>query len=143
MSRPAPTDTERCRRLRGDGGSGYVAGIAIVFAVTFGGLVWLARDVDRGISNRSAASSIAFQTARSGAQQASPRTLRDGGDPVVDVDAATRSANETAQRLLDAYGLSGTVQIDVGLSDVTAIVTVTDGGVTVTGRATVESQRAP
>ena len=51
-------------RGRGENGSGLVAGIALIFAFTFLGLVWLARDVDRGVSNRSAAQSIAIQTAR-------------------------------------------------------------------------------
>ncbi len=48
-------------------GAGLVVGIALMFAFTFLGLVWLARDVDRAVSNRSAAQAIAFQSARSGA----------------------------------------------------------------------------
>ena len=56
--------SEELRRGRDDRGSGLVTGIVLIFAFTFLGLVWLARDVDRGVSNRSAAQSIAFQSAR-------------------------------------------------------------------------------
>jgi hypothetical protein len=42
--------------------------LVLLFTFTAGGVVWLARDVDRAISNRAAAQSIAFQAARSGAQ---------------------------------------------------------------------------
>ena len=58
--------TEAARRWQGDRGSGLVTGITLIFAFTFLGLVWLARDVDRSVSNRSTAQSIAFQAARSG-----------------------------------------------------------------------------
>ena len=68
------------KRLRGERGSGLVAGIVLIFAFTFLGMVWLARDVDRGVSNRSAAQSIAFQAARSGAQSASIADLRNNAD---------------------------------------------------------------
>ena len=67
-----------------------VAGIALIFAFTFLGLVWLARDVDRGVSNRSAAQSIAFQAARSGAQATSISGLR-GPDAVPTVDDVRRT----------------------------------------------------
>ena len=46
-------------RLATERGSGLVAGLALIFAFTFLGLVWLARDVDRSVSNRTAAQSIA------------------------------------------------------------------------------------
>lgn len=131
------------RRGRGERGSGLVAGIVILFSLTFLGLVWLARDVDRGISNRSTANSVAFQAARSGAQVAFATPLRQGAEPTVDVAGAIGAGTATAARLLERYELSGTIQISVDVATVTAIVVITDRGVTVTGQATVESVRAP
>jgi Tfp pilus assembly protein PilX len=133
---------ERCRDERG---SGLVAGITLLFAFTFLGLVWLARDVDRGVSNRSAAQSIAFQAARSGAQATSIADLRSSdGAPVVDEDAARAAALRTADALFASYGLAGTVEtVTVTADSVAVTVTVSDAGVTVTGAGTVRSERAP
>jgi hypothetical protein len=39
--------------------------------------------------------------------------------------------------------VAGTTQISVDAATVTAIVVITDRGITVTGQATVESRRAP
>jgi hypothetical protein len=83
-------------RLGGDRGSGFVAGIALIFAFTFLGLVWLARDVDRSVSNRSTAQSIAFQAARSGAQAALVPGLRTGEDVAIDKAGARSAAISTA-----------------------------------------------
>lgn len=135
--------TDRRRRWSGDRGSGLVAGIAFIFAFTFLGLVWLARDVDRGISNRSTANSVAFQSARSAAQAAYPQGLRDGGEPSIDVIGANAAAASTATQLFGEYGVIGTVEIQVTIDSVTAFVTITDGGIIATGEAIVESQRAP
>ena len=136
------------RRFRGEHGSGLVAGVALIFAFTFLGLVWLARDVDRGVSNRSAAQSIAFQAARSGAQAASVPDLRAGAsdDAIVSIDAPT--AREAAQRvatsLFASYGVDGTItSIVVDLDKVSVAVSITDGGRTVTGAGTVRAERAP
>ncbi|MFT4865387.1 MAG: Tfp pilus assembly protein PilX [Ilumatobacter sp.] len=131
------------RRGRGERGSGLVAGIVILFSMTFLGLVWLARDVDRGISNRSTANSVAFQAARSGAQVAFATPLRQGAEPTIDVSGAIAAGTDTANRLLERYDVTGATQISVDAATVTAIVVITDRGVTVTGQATVESQRAP
>lgn len=138
-----PGGSVRAQRGRGECGSGLVAGIAFIFAFTFLGLVWLARDVDRGISNRSTANSVAFQSARSAAQAAYPQGLRDGGEPSIDVGGATAAAASTAAQLFGEYGVTGTVEIQVAVDSVTAFVTITDGGITATGEAIVESQRAP
>ncbi len=94
--------------MRGDRGAGLVAGIALIFAFTFLGLVWLARDVDRGVSNRSAAQSIAFQAARSGAQSAAVTDLR-SGSTLIDPAAATSAATATAGALFASYGVDGSV----------------------------------
>ena len=138
----APRPSERCRGQRG---SGLVAGITLLFAFTFLGLAWLARDVDRGVSNRSAAQSIAFQAARSGAQATSIADLRSSdGAPVVDEDTARVAALRTAEALFASYGLTGTVEaIAVTADSVAVTVTVSDAGVTVTGAGTVRSERAP
>jgi hypothetical protein len=120
-----------------------VAGITLMFAFTFVGLVWLARDVDRGISNRSAASSIAFQAARSGAQAAFAPALRDGVEPIVNGAAGKVAATETANLLFASYGVVGTIDVVVTVANVSTTVTITDTERTVTGVATVESKRAP
>ncbi len=143
MSRRAATRHPRHDRCRSERGSGLVAGIAFIFAFTFLGLVWLARDVDRGVSNRSTASSVAFQAARSSAQVAFPESLRAGVAPTIDVAGAQAAGAATATRLFAAYGVVGTVSVAVEADQVTAVVTITDRGVTVTGRAVVESARAP
>lgn len=130
-------------RGRGNRGAGLVAGIALIFAFTFLGLVWLARDVDRGVSNRSAAQSIAFQAARSGAQSAAIADLR-SGIIVIDPAAARRAATSTAGALFASYGVEGEVtDVDVVSDSVSVTVTITDDGRTVTGAGTVRAERAP
>ena len=139
------TGTRPPSRRRGDSGSAMVTGIVLVFAMTFLGIVWLARDVDRGISNRSAAQSIAFQAARSGAQATSIGELRRGSDEAtVDEPAAREAAARTAEALFASYELDGSVtEILVDRERVSVTVRVTDGGITVTGAATVRAERTP
>lgn len=132
-------------RGHGERGTAMVAGITLLFAFTFLGLVWLARDVDRGVSNRSTAQSIAFQSARSGAQAAAIGTIRTGG-PVtaIDADNARRRALQTADGLFTSYGVDGTVtSVSVDAASVSVTVEIVDGTVTVTGAATVRAERAP
>jgi Tfp pilus assembly protein PilX len=139
--RTAASDGER--RLDGQRGAGLVAGIALIFAFTFLGLVWLARDVDRGVSNRSAAQSIAFQAARSGAQAAEIADLRTGS-AVIDPAAARRAVMSTADSLFRSYRLDGRVtSVQVDAERVSVTVTVTDDGRTVTGAGSVRAERAP
>lgn len=131
------------RRVRGERGAGLVAGIALIFAFTFLGLVWLARDVDRSVSNRSAAQSIAFQAARSGAQSAAAAELR-SGFTVIDPAAATSAAADTATALFASYGVDGSVtSIEVATDSVSVTVTIVDDGRSVTGAGTVRAERAP
>ena len=140
---PAPNFGGARARVRGDHGAGLVAGIALIFAFTFLGLVWLARDVDRGVSNRSAAQSIAFQAARSGAQAAAVADLR-SGIIVIDPVAARRAAGSTAGALFTSYGVEGAVtSVDVQSDSVSVTVTITDDGRSVTGAGTVRAERAP
>lgn len=132
------------RRVRGDRGAGLVAGIALLFALTFLGLVWLARDVDRGISNRTAAQSIAFQAARSGAQSSVVADLRRGSKPRVDPAAARVAAQRTASRLFAGYGVDGAIRaVTVDADSVSVVVTIRDGSRTVTGNGTVRAERTP
>ncbi|MEX2627679.1 MAG: hypothetical protein WD225_12400 [Ilumatobacteraceae bacterium] len=108
--------------------------LVLMFVFTAGGVIWLARDVDRATSNRGAAQSIAFQAARSGAQQVDLAHLRTWDVVVVDEPAARIESVAVAGRLLDAYGLTGEVtSIEVEPDRVTVVVTVVDGGRSVTG----------
>ena len=131
-------------RTHGDRGSGLVAGIAFMFAFTFLGLVWVARDVDRGISNQSAATSIAFQAARSGAQSALVDDVRSGEVAALDQAAARSAARSTATQLFRSYGVNGAVAgIDIDHSTVVVTVTIVDGSKSVTGVGAAEAVEVP
>jgi hypothetical protein len=105
-----------------------VTGLVLLFAFTAGGLVWLARDANRSVSNRTAAQSIAFQAARSAAQQVGVASLRAGAVVQLDGESARRAAEATAADLFAGYDLDGrvtrvtvlppdTVQVQVHISD--------------------------
>ena len=116
------------RRCRGDRGMAMVTGLVLLFAFTAGAVVWLARDVGRSVSNRTAAQSIAFQAARSGAQQLAVPALREGAAIEIDADAAGAAARATADELFAGYDVRGhvvrvtvigdeTVEVEVSISD--------------------------
>ncbi len=133
------------RRVAGDNGSGLVAAITILFSLTFLSLVWLARDVDRGVSNEGAAEAIAFQAARSGAQAASIAGLRTGA-VVVDESRAQTAALATASQLFDSYGVDGSVtaiEIDPATRRLRVTVRVDDGPVSVIGTGIVTVEVTP
>lgn len=114
-----------------------------MFSFTFGALVWLAHDVDRAVSNESAAQSIAFQAARTGAQAAVVTDLRSG---VVSVDPgrACADAARAAGQLFDSYGVDGTVtkcRVDGESRRVTVEVSIDDGGRRVRGVGVVTAER--
>lgn len=143
-----PDDTGTCDRFRGERGTAIITVTVLLFALTFGTIVWLSRDVNRVVSNRSAAQSIAFQAARAGAQQVATGTLRSGGsdEVVLDEFAATQEAIRIADRLFDSYGLTGSVgpadvTIDGDTVTVTAVVTDQNGTVSATG--SVQAQTGP
>jgi hypothetical protein len=105
-----------------------VTGLVLLFAFTAGGVIWLARDVDRKVSNRTAAESIAFQAARSAAQRLDVASLRDGAEVDIDADSARRAAETTADQLFAGYEVQGrvvrvsvlppdTVEVEVRISD--------------------------
>lgn len=133
------------RRCHGDRGSSTVAAIALMFAFTFLGLVWLARDVDRARSNEGAAEAIAFQSARAGAQAASVGSLRDGV-VVLDPVAARTAAASAAERLFESYAVDGDVtgiEIDLPARRVSVEVRITDGSITVDGVGIVTIEETP
>lgn len=112
------------RRLSGERGTALVAALVLLFAFTAGAVIWLARDVDRRVSNRSAAQSIAFQAARSGAQQVRVASLRAGpADVVIDELSARVQAHRIADRLFDEFGVDGSV-VRISVADVTVTVEV-------------------
>lgn len=133
----------RPRRGRGQHGSGMVTALVLMFTFTAGGVIWLSRDVNRRVSNRSAAQSIAFQAARTGAQQISLGSLRDGGadEIVIDVPRATAQAGAVAERLFIEYGVEGTVDsVSIEGELVTVTVTILDPVGDVTGVGSAEPE---
>ncbi len=97
-------------------------------------------------SDRASAQSIAFQAARSGAQQVDIDALRrvPGGTIDIDRELARAAAEATAARLLEAYDLDGRITaIDVVGDRVTVAVEVNTAGRTVTGAGSARAQGAP
>jgi hypothetical protein len=89
-----------------------ITGLVLIFVFTAGGVIWLARDVNRVVGNRTVAQSIAFQAARSGAQQVDTDDVRDTSGGVVVVVDPTRAAQEaraTATLLFNDYDVDGRV----------------------------------
>ncbi len=122
-----------------------VTGVVLMFAFTAGAIIWLARDVDRAVSDRASAQSIAFQAARSGAQQIDVDVLRrPAGTVAIDLDRAGSAVEDTAARLLDAYDLAGRITaVDVVGDRITVTLEVDTAGRTVTGTGSARAQGAP
>lgn len=134
----------RPRRGRGERGSAVVTSLVLLFAFTAGGVVWLSRDVNRVVSNRSVAQSIAFQSARAGAQQVEVGSLRsDPSEVVIDREHAHEAAHLIADELFDNYGVRGSSSIMIRGDIVTVTVTIEDpvGDQTATG--SVQAQTGP
>jgi hypothetical protein len=95
------------RRFRGERGQAYVLALVVLFTFTGAAAIWLARDVNQRVSDRSAVQSIAFQAARAGAQQIEVSTIRGGSGAgvVIDERAARTAAVEAARRLSAQYEL--------------------------------------
>ena len=140
------TAIETPRRGRGQRGSGMVTALVLMFTFTAGGVIWLSRDVNRRVSNQSAAQSIAFQAARTGAQQISLGSLRDGGSDeiVIDEARAVEQAGAVAQRLFIEYDVDGQVDsVSVNGEVVTVTVTILDPAGDVTGVGAAEPEAGP
>ena len=123
-----------------------VTGIVLMFAFTAGAIIWLARDVDRAVSDRASAQSIAFQAARSGAQQVDIAALRQmpGGPIAVDPERARSAARSAAARLFAAYELDGRIiAVDVVGDRVTVSLEIDAVGRTVTGAGSARAQGSP
>lgn len=133
------------RRGRGERGSAVVAALVLLFAFTAGGVIWLSRDVNRVVSNRSAAQSIAFQSARAGAQQVEVGSLRGdvSSEVVIDEVRAREAVGAAADRFFDSYGVNGSWSMAVDGDTVTVTVTIDDpvGDQTATG--SVQAQMGP
>lgn len=128
-------------RAQRDRGVAMVGAVVVMFALAAGAFTWLARDVDRAISSRADAQSIAFQAARSAAQSLDDEALRTGA-VVIDPVAARHAATTTARRLFESYDASGVVTaVDAEGDRVTVDVSIRDGDRTVTGSATVRARR--
>ena len=102
-----------------------VTALVLLFSFTAGGVIWLARDVNQRVSLRSAAQSIAFQAARSGAQQVEVGSLRDDVPAALTIDEpqAREQAVWIAERLFDEYDVDGSV-LRISVVDVTVTVEV-------------------
>ncbi len=144
--RTAGTEAKPERRGRGERGTALVTALVLLFAFTAGGVIWLSRDVNRRVSNRSAAQSIAFQAARTGAQQVEVGSLREGRSDVVVLDEpeVRRRAADLAERLFDEYEVDGTVlSISVVADTVTVQVRLADPAGDVTGVGSARAESGP
>lgn len=135
------------RRCRGERGTAIITISVLLFVVTAGAIIVLARDVNRSVSNRSVAQSVAFQAARAGAQQIDVGDLRgdDASDVSLEPEAAVEAAAlAVAEQLFAAYEVEGVVDA-TAVDGVTVTVTVTindpAGDQTATGSA--EPQTGP
>ncbi len=126
---------------------GMITGLVVMFSFTFSALVYLVRDVDRGISNRAPAQAIAFQAARAGAQQIDVRSLRTGDAATVRLDpvAAERAARNALAQSLRSEAMSDptrklqVVEIAVGIDQVVVRVEIHDGSRVTTGHGVARS----
>ena len=131
------------QRGRGDRGSAVVAALVLLFAFTAGGVIWLSRDVNRVVTNRSAAQSIAFQSARAGAQQVELCSLRDGEEVVLNEERAREEGLRIAAELFAAYGVAGSSSMTISGDTVTVTVTVTDEHGDATASGSVQARTGP
>ena len=133
-------------RGRGERGTAIITASVLLFTLTAGGILYLSRDVNRVVTNRSAAQSIAFQSARAGAQQVDVDALRNGGGERVEIDerAAETESARIGRLLLDAYGLEGSVSPpEIDGDTVTISVTVIDRYGSQSATASVQAQTGP
>jgi len=122
---------------RRDRGSAVVATLTFSFVFMAGAFIWLSRTVDRSLHDRAQATAVAFQAARSGAQQVDGDASRAAGAVVVDGDRAAAAAQASAAATLAANGDTGNVaRVRVDGARVTVTVVITSSGRAVAGTAT-------
>ncbi len=141
-----PTPPEHhVRRGRGERGAAVVAALVLLFAFTAGGVIWLSRDVNRVVTNRSAAQSIAFQSARAGAQQVAVGSLRGdaSSEVVIDEPRARDAVGAAAERFFDSYGVTGSWSMSINGDTVTVTVTIIDPVGDQTASGSVQAQTGP
>jgi hypothetical protein len=103
--------------------------------------LWLSRTVDQSLNDRTNASVVAFQAARSGAQALDPAAAR-RGEVVIDEPAARRAAASAVSRLLAANGDTGRMtRFAVDGTRVTVTVTIDTTGRPSTGSASATASR--
>lgn len=138
-------DSERSGRCSGERGSAVVTSLVLLFAFTAGGVVWLSRDVNRVVTNRSVAQSIAFQSARAGAQQVEVGALRSSSssEVAIDPERAREAAHLIADELFDDYGVRGSSSILIRGDTVTVTVTIDDPVGDQTAAGSVQAQTGP
>jgi hypothetical protein len=134
---------------------GIITGLVLMFSFTFSALVYLVRDVDRGISHRAPAQAIAFQAARAGAQQIDPQSLRTGDPATVQLDplAADRAARAAVAESLESEAMTAmsqghtqrlrVVEIVVSVDQVEVRVEIQDGARVATGHGVARSVVGP
>lgn len=130
-------------RVRGERGSAVVTALVLLFAFTAGGVIWLSRDVNRVVANRSAAQSIAFQSARAGAQQVEIESLRDGAEVRIDEPRAREAVGAAADRFFESYGVTGSWTMVVDGDTVMVTVTIDDPVGEQTASGSVQAQTGP
>lgn len=123
----------RRRRLSGCRGAGLVAAAVLLFVFTAGGVIWLSRDVNERVAGSAAAHSVAFQSARAGAQQLNVDDLRSVAHPDIAPSRATAAAVQHGKALLDGLGYAGDVSATVDENTVAVQVTITSLGRPVLG----------
>lgn len=133
------------RRWRGERGSAVVTALVLLFAFTAGGVIWLSRDVNRVVTNRSAAQSIAFQSARAGAQQVEVGSLRGTGEGplVLNRERARAEGLRIADELFAAYGVTEASSVAIDGDTVTVTVTITDRNGDATASGSVQARTGP
>jgi hypothetical protein len=124
-----------------DRGAATVAMVTFMFVFMLGSLLWLSRTVDQSLDDRTNASGVAFQAARSGAQALDTAAAR-RGQVVIDEPAARRAAASTVSRLLAANGDTGRMTaFAVDGTRVTITVTIDTTGRPSTGSASATASR--
>ena len=125
------------RAMPRDSGSATVLMITLCFTFLAATLVWLSRTVDQSLDDRTNAVSIAFQSARAGAQAVDADSAR-AGVALIDPVAARLAVGTTMRRLLAVNGDTGSLAaLTIVSNRITVSVTITTTGRPATGTASV------